>query len=74
MSLDPFGLRASRGGFGDFDDLIGRFFGGDPFAGRASTRQVQRVDISRLLSQDARTLIGLASRLAAACGSPDLEV
>ena len=74
MSLDPFGFRGDRGGFRDFDDLVSRFFGGDPFAGRVPSRQVKRVDISRLLSQDARTLIGTAARQAAAWGSPDLDV
>lgn len=71
MTSDPFG------GFGSpFDDLINRFFGGtDPFAGlgRRGTNPVQRVDLSRLISQETRELINQAARQASAWGSADVD-
>ena len=67
MSLDPF-----PSGFGrSFDDIFERFLGGDPF-GR--TRPVQRVDISRLLSEQARELLTTAGRAAGEWGSADVDV
>lgn len=51
---------------GSLDDLISRFFGGDPFAGRP----VERVDLSRLLSTESRQLLQRAAEQAAASGSP----
>ncbi|MGN6522712.1 MAG: ATP-dependent Clp protease ATP-binding subunit [Actinomycetes bacterium] len=66
MSIDAFGQ-----GFGSpFDDIMSRFFGSDPFS---RTRQVQRVDVSRLLSDQARELIALAADHAAESGSADLD-
>jgi ATP-dependent Clp protease ATP-binding subunit ClpC len=53
-----------------FDDLINRFFGGDPFA----ARPVQRVDLSRLLSEQARELVELAATQAGAWGSAEMDV
>jgi ATP-dependent Clp protease ATP-binding subunit ClpC len=72
MTFDPF----ARGlGGGSFDDLIERFFGGDPFrAGGGRSRSVERVDISRLLSDQARELINAAARQAMEWGSADLDV
>jgi len=52
MSMDSFS------GTGAFDDLINRFFGGDPFANRA----VQRVDLNRLLSDQSRSMLTSAVR------------
>ncbi|HEY8374148.1 MAG TPA: ATP-dependent Clp protease ATP-binding subunit [Pseudonocardiaceae bacterium] len=70
MPSDMFGGRA----FGSpFDELIQRFFGGDPFSGTNPPRPVQRVDLSRLLSQQARELIRRAAEQAAEWGSPDLD-
>jgi ATP-dependent Clp protease ATP-binding subunit ClpC len=67
VSIDPFG------GFGrDFDDLFARFFGEDPFGGRRPP--VQRVDIWRLLDDQARELLSRAAQAAADWGSPDLDV
>ncbi|WP_169729385.1 ATP-dependent Clp protease ATP-binding subunit [Thermoactinospora rubra] len=69
MASEPFG----HFGASPFDDLINRFFGGDPFAGMSPRRPVQRVDLSRLLSQQARELIQHAAEQAARWGSPDLD-
>jgi ATP-dependent Clp protease ATP-binding subunit ClpC len=67
VSIDPFG------GFGrDFDDLFAPFFGEDPFGGRRPP--VQRVDIWRLLDDQARELLSRAAQAAADWGSPDLDV
>ncbi|RBY84993.1 ATP-dependent Clp protease ATP-binding subunit [Blastococcus sp. TF02A-30] len=71
MTFDPF----ARGfGGGSFDDLIERFFGGDPFGGGGRPRAVQRVNISRLLSDQARELLNTAARQAAERGSADIDV
>ncbi|GGM80476.1 ATPase AAA [Longimycelium tulufanense] len=58
------------GGFGQspFDDFLARFFG----AG-APRRPVQRVDITRLMSDQARELLATAVSQAAEWGSPDLD-
>ena len=50
MSMDSFA------GSSSFDDLVNRFFGGDPFA----RRPVQRVDLNRLLSDRSRSLLASA--------------
>ncbi|MGC5022931.1 Clp protease N-terminal domain-containing protein [Micromonospora sp. DT47] len=65
MSLDAFRIPG-----GSLDDLISRFFGGDPFEGRP----VERVDLSRLLSTESRQLLQRAAEQAAAWGSPYLNV
>ncbi|MDG4829956.1 ATP-dependent Clp protease ATP-binding subunit [Solwaraspora sp. WMMD1047] len=65
MSLDAFRIPG-----GSLDDLISRFFGGDPFAGRP----VERVDLSRLLSTESRQLLQRAAEQATASGSPYLTV
>ena len=65
MSLDAFRIPG-----GSLDDLISRFFGGDPFAGRP----VERVDLSRLLSNESRQLLQRAAEQATEWGSPYLNV
>ena len=58
MSLDPF-----PSGFGrSIDDIFDRFFGRDPSGADpfGQTRPVQRLDISRLLSEQARELLTTA--------------
>jgi ATP-dependent Clp protease ATP-binding subunit ClpC len=65
MSLDAFRIPG-----GSLDDLISRFLGGDPFAGRP----VERVDLSRLLSTESRQLLQRAAEQATASGSPYLTV
>jgi ATP-dependent Clp protease ATP-binding subunit ClpC len=67
--MDPF---EAAGGFhiGRLDDIINRFLGGEPF-GDVGTR-VQRVDLSRLLSAQARELLQRAAQQAADWGSPNL--
>ena len=72
MSADPFRFDAP------FDDLVSRFFGGrDPFSvlgsGRAAAPPVQRVDLSRMLSDEARELVTRAVRQAAEWGSADTD-
>ncbi|CAM3174103.1 ATP-dependent Clp protease ATP-binding subunit [Stackebrandtia soli] len=64
MSLDSFGASTS------FNDLIERFFGGDPFAARS----VQRVDLNRLLSDQARQLLTDAVEHATERGETDVDV
>ncbi|MEV0268342.1 ATP-dependent Clp protease ATP-binding subunit [Hamadaea sp. NPDC050747] len=66
MSIDGMAGLTGRG----FDDLINRFFGGDPFA----ARPVQRVDLSRLLSDQARELVELAATQAGHWGSHEMDV
>jgi ATP-dependent Clp protease ATP-binding subunit ClpC len=62
-----------------FDDLVSRFFGGrDPFSVLGSRRgmttpPVQRVDLSRSLSDEARDLVTRAVRQAAEWGSADVD-
>jgi ATP-dependent Clp protease ATP-binding subunit ClpC len=48
------------------DDFLQRFFGGNP-------GQPRRIDIGRLMSQDARELVTAASKKAAELGSSDLD-
>ncbi|NYI04877.1 ATP-dependent Clp protease ATP-binding subunit [Allostreptomyces psammosilenae] len=50
-----------------FDDFLARFFGG------ASRRPVQRVDIGRFMSEQARALVSRAASHAVRCGSKDLD-
>jgi ATP-dependent Clp protease ATP-binding subunit ClpC len=72
VSNETFG----EGGFrSPFDDLMRRFFGGDPFTGISAgmtAGPVQRADPSRLLSQQARELVQRAAEHAAGSGSPDV--
>ena len=56
------------GGSDPFDDLFARYFG----AG-APRRRVQRVDITRLMSDPARQLLAAAVRKAGESGSADLD-
>jgi ATP-dependent Clp protease ATP-binding subunit ClpC len=62
-----------------FDDLVSRFFGsGDPFSVLGSRRAgssppVQRVDLSRAMSDEARDLVGRAARQAVEWGSADID-
>src|SRR4051794_26541779 len=58
--------------FGSFDDLVNRFFGGDPF--RRTTSTVQRVNLERLLSEQARELLQRAAQTAVESGSDELDV
>lgn len=51
-----------------FDDLFQRFFGG-----AGAPAQPRRVDLGRLMSQDARELVAQAARKAAELGSTDLD-
>ncbi|WP_028923189.1 ATP-dependent Clp protease ATP-binding subunit [Pseudonocardia acaciae] len=64
MSVDPFGAD-----FG-FDEILNRFFRGDPFGGR---RQVQSVDLSRLLSDRSRELVARAAEQAQQWGNSDVD-
>ncbi len=65
MSVDPFGS------FGSFDDIVNRFFGGDPF-GRPPA--VQRVNLQRLLSEQAKELLRRAADAATEAGSDEVDV
>src|SRR5690606_10125394 len=57
------------GGFGSpFDDFLARFFGGG-----APRRSFYRVDITRLLSDQARELLATALRKLAEWGRSDLD-
>jgi ATP-dependent Clp protease ATP-binding subunit ClpC len=56
-------------GSGQFDDFLARFLGG---AGQAQ-QPVQRVDITRMMSQEARELLATAAAKAADLGSSDLD-
>ncbi|KWW99587.1 ATP-dependent Clp protease ATP-binding subunit [Carbonactinospora thermoautotrophica] len=60
-------------GFGrsPLDELLARFFGEMP--GFDTPSHLQRVDLGRLLSEDAIELLRIATRQAAAWGSPDLD-
>ncbi|QNG20491.1 ATP-dependent Clp protease ATP-binding subunit [Rhodococcus triatomae] len=52
-----------------FDDILSRFFG----PGGSPTRApVQRVDLGRLLNDDAKTLVGFARQAARDWGSPEI--
>ncbi|WP_061710734.1 ATP-dependent Clp protease ATP-binding subunit [Kocuria palustris] len=72
MTNNPFDLNSP------FDDIMGRFFGGrDPFsvlgARQDPTSSVQRVDLSRLLSEEARDLVRAAVEQAGQWGSSDVD-
>src|SRR5260221_12570667 len=58
------------GGFGasPFDEFLSRFFGDTE-----QRRPTQRVDITRLMSDQAQELVASAARQAAEWGSPDLD-
>jgi ATP-dependent Clp protease ATP-binding subunit ClpC len=56
-------------GSGQFDDFLARFLGG---AGQAQ-QPMQRVDITRMMSQEARELLATAAAKAADLGSSDLD-
>ncbi|WP_245851965.1 ATP-dependent Clp protease ATP-binding subunit [Mobilicoccus massiliensis] len=56
-----------------FDDIFSRFFGGDPFGGMQRQQRVQRVDLSRLLNDQARELLQQAADAAVEWGSPDVQ-
>lgn len=51
-----------------FDEFLARFFGGPP----ASLRP-QRIDLGRLMSQEARELVAVAAQHAVDRGEPDLD-
>jgi ATP-dependent Clp protease ATP-binding subunit ClpC len=70
MPTEPFDTSGFRSG--PFDELISRFFGADPLGGMR--RPVQRVDLARLLSEQAGELIERAVGQAMEWGSPDVEV
>src|SRR5690625_2875548 len=55
-------------GSGPFDDFFARFMGGP-----GQQRQFARVDITRLLTEQARQLLTMAARRAAQSGSRDLD-
>jgi ATP-dependent Clp protease ATP-binding subunit ClpC len=54
-------------GSGPFDDFLARFLGG------ASPRGVQRIDITQLMTEPARQLVGVAAQQAAERGNADLD-
>ncbi len=55
-------------GSGPFDDFFARFLGGE------SPRGAQRIDITALMTEQARGLVGAAARIAAERGNTDLDV
>lgn len=60
-------------GYSPMDELLARFFGvGPPSVGR-SGRPEHRIDIGRLLSQDAVNLLGVAGRKASEWGAEFLD-
>ena len=69
MTFNPF---AAGFRIGSVDDLIQRLVGGGP-SGTGRSRPVQPVNISRLLSGEARELINTAARQAAEWGSADMD-
>ena len=71
MTFDPF-----SGGLGEgsFDEILGRFFGGDPFGRSVRSRPIDRVDLSRLLSTQSRELLAAAATQASEWGSTDVDV
>ena len=54
-------------GSGQFDDFLARFLGG------ASPRGAQRIDITALMTEQARGLVGAAAQQAAERGNADLD-
>jgi ATP-dependent Clp protease ATP-binding subunit ClpC len=67
MSVDPFGSGFGPGGL---DEIVSRFFGRDPFAGR---RSGGGLDLSRLLSEQARELVAGAAERAVEQGSDEVD-
>jgi ATP-dependent Clp protease ATP-binding subunit ClpC len=63
MSSDYFGP-----GGGPFDEFFARFLGGS-----GPRRQVPRIDVTRLLTEEARALVATAAQRAAEAGSADLD-
>ncbi|NJC67700.1 ATP-dependent Clp protease ATP-binding subunit [Planosporangium flavigriseum] len=57
-------------GSGQFDDFLARFLGS---AGQGGQQPMQRVDITRMMSQEARELLATAAAKAADLGSSDLD-
>jgi ATP-dependent Clp protease ATP-binding subunit ClpC len=57
-------------GSGQFDDFLARFLSG---GGQLPQQPMQRVDITRMMSQEARELLATAAAKAADLGSPDLD-
>jgi len=55
-------------GGGPFDDFLARFLGGG-----GPRRQVPRVDVMRLLTEQSRSLVAAAAQRAAEAGSADLD-
>ncbi len=53
-------------GSGQFDDFLARFLGGSP-------RGAQRIDITALMTEQARSLVGTAAARAAERGNADLD-
>ncbi len=66
MVYDPYG--SGDFGSGPFDDILARFFGG-----AVPQRPVQRIDIGKLMTEQARELVREAAAQAAAWGDPDLD-
>ena len=67
--MDPFGAGPGHGGL---DEVLSRFFGGDPFAGRRPGGG--GADLSRLLSEQAREWVVSAAEQATAWGNADVDV
>ncbi|NJC70517.1 ATP-dependent Clp protease ATP-binding subunit [Planosporangium thailandense] len=57
-------------GSGQFDDFLARFLGG---GAQTPQQHMQRVDITRMMSQEARELLATAAAKAADLGSSDLD-
>jgi ATP-dependent Clp protease ATP-binding subunit ClpC len=59
-------------GSGPFDDFLAQFLSGRGLGG-ASPRGVQRIDITQLMTEPARQLVGAAAQQAAERGNADLD-
>jgi ATP-dependent Clp protease ATP-binding subunit ClpC len=66
MAYDPFG--SGEFGGSPFDEFLARFFGSS-----VPQRPVQRIDIGRLMTEQARELVRDAATQAAQWGDPDLD-
>jgi len=66
MSIFPGDYAAGPFGQGPFDDFLARYLGG-------GGQRPRRIDITQLLSEQARELVGAAARRAAEAGSADLD-
>ncbi|GAB4583619.1 ATP-dependent Clp protease ATP-binding subunit [Nocardia sp. IFM 10818] len=62
------GWPSSRGSFDSFDDIFQRFFG----SGMAAQPPVQRIDLSRLLSESAKQIVDSARQAAHDWGSAEI--